>query len=68
MKTIEDIVKDIVGDDCKVQQDIVHRTFLVETVNPITADQIDEICMEVPAWVSLRSFKGNVIFFGSLRV
>lgn len=61
--TIENIVKKIVGGDCKFKLDIVRKTFMVETEKPIPEDQVEQICRDVYAFVSLRNFKGNVIFF-----
>ena len=36
--TIENIVKKIVGGDCKFKLDIVRKTFMVETEKPIPED------------------------------
>lgn len=63
MKTIEEVVKSIVEDDCNYRVDMLHKTFMVECDNPIPQEQIDKICEEVFAVQSLKNFKGNVFFF-----
>lgn len=63
LTTIEKVVKSIVGEDCNYQLDLVHKTFMVECEEPIPQEQIDKICGDVFAVVSLRNFKGNIVFF-----
>lgn len=63
LMTIEQIVKKIMGGNCRYKLNLPKKQFLVESDDPISQEDIDKICDEVMAFESLRSFDGKVVFF-----
>lgn len=66
LMTIEQIVKNIGGENCRFKLDLPRKQFMVESDDPISQEDIDKICEEVVAFESLRSFDGKVVFFNYL--
>lgn len=61
--TIEQVVKNIVGENCRYKLNLPKKQFMVESDDPISQEDIDKICEDVMAFESLRSFDGKVVFF-----